>query len=944
MLFALWTPVLSAGGGPLPGPEKLASFETGFPDGWYVFQGASTVTPTALVASAATSLARPAQTGDNAVLKVDFNIADFGGLGAGFVSGGPRYWANTDGISFWFRGTGSGLVYQFEISDNRSDPGKDTSERFDADFTDNSSEWRRISILWQDFSRAVDFQPAGAPDDGLTLTEVWGWAVVLPVTSGFETVHFDDIGFVPATIADFESPLETGSELGTGLALGFTTFADPASSITMSRQATPPAAESFEFGTPNQVLEIAASVSVFAGVAETFANPEFDSWTSRDWRFWEGIGFWIYGQDSGAELFFDIFENRNPGSTTDDAERWTVSFSDTTSGWTYYEFPFASFTRKNIGNGAPNDGLTLDEVHGWALGFVAGPSDTWLLDGVSLTGTAAALPSPELAFSDLVVPVAEGDDAIVAVRLSGLPADGAAGTVTAAYETEPAEAVAGRDFVATAGTLVFEPGGPTTQTIVIPTLDDDDYEGSEGLKVRLRDASGVNLGSNARSAVIINDVADFDPIMLDDFVRFPYRWMASPSLVMENPEISPAPDGGVGPEGVLEVAPPTTGPEGSFGLELPMAEDWSGSPSLGFWYSGQGGGDSIVVRVMDNRAADPGPFGWELTWSDEFNDPPGSPPDPDNWTLDIGDGLTSGLIGWGDGELQTYTDDPANVAADGNGNLRITVTAADGSSLCWYGPCQYSSARVKSRRRVELGYGKIESRIRVAAGHGLRSAFWGLGKDLDRNPWPAVGEIDIMENVGRAPKEIYGSIHGPGYSGGNAFGNVLVLVEPASDAFHLFTIEWQPDRIDWFVDGNFFHTAARADLSPNEWVFNDPLFLLVNLAVGGNFAGPVGGAVEFPQSLLVDYVRVYQAPDSAERFEASFADDTVGWRWIELPFSSFVRATEQPLFAPDDGFGLTEVWGVEVSVPATIAGPIRFDEFKKDGGLIFADAFESPWR
>jgi hypothetical protein len=172
-----------------------------------------------------------------------------------------------------------------------------------------------------------------------------------------------------------------------------------------------------------------------------------------------------------------------------------------------------------------------------------------------------------------------------------------------------------------------------------------------------------------------------------------------------------------------------------------------------------------------------------------------------------------------------------------------------------------------------------------------------------------------MEYVSRFPDEIFGTVHGPGYSGGASFGGTYDFGGPASDEFHEFAIEWEPDSISWYVDGFLYHTAEPADVAPNEWVFNDPVFLLLNQAVGGNFGGAVSPELVFPQTMAIDYVRIYQGPDTAERFEAGFVDDFFGWQEVAVPFDSLTRSSEQPPGAPDDGLGLNEVWGYGFRLP-----------------------------
>ena len=173
--------------------------------------------------------------------------------------------------------------------------------------------------------------------------------------------------------------------------------------------------------------------------------------------------------------------------------------------------------------------------------------------------------------------------------------------------------------------------------------------------------------------------------------------------------------------------------------------------------------------------------------------------------------------------------------------------------------------------------GRIESRLQVPpGGDGLWPAFWSLGTDITYNPWPGAGEIDFMEYVSRIPNEIFGTIHGPGYNGGGSFGNVYDFGEPVSNNYHTFTVEWEPNLITWYVDGIQYHEATPADV-PGPWVFEKPFFLLLNFAIGGNFGGAIDPDNTYPQEYLVDYVRVYQGPDTAERFEATFTDGATGW-------------------------------------------------------------------
>ena len=157
-----------------------------------------------------------------------------------------------------------------------------------------------------------------------------------------------------------------------------------------------------------------------------------------------------------------------------------------------------------------------------------------------------------------------------------------------------------------------------------------------------------------------------------------------------------------------------------------------------------------------------------------------------------------------------------------------------------------------------MTYGRIETRLSVPRGAGLWPAVWALGATIDSEPWPACGEIDMMEHVGREPRRVFGALHGPGYSGDGGYIGTEDLDRDVADAFHVFAVEWRPGHIAWTLDGAVFMRAEPRDLAPREWVFDRPFFLLLNLAVCGHFGGPVGHDTAFPQQLVVDYVRVYE--------------------------------------------------------------------------------------
>lgn len=261
---------------------------------------------------------------------------------------------------------------------------------------------------------------------------------------------------------------------------------------------------------------------------------------------------------------------------------------------------------------------------------------------------------------------------------------------------------------------------------------------------------------------------------------------------------------------------------------------------------------------------------WRLAWSDEFDGPAGEQPDPAFWTFEIGDGRSKGIPGWGNNELEFYSDSPANAAFDGAGNLVITALELDPAlaPICYYGTCRYTSARLITEGKVEQQYGRIEARIRVPQGRGLWPAFWMLGNNLPTAGWPAAGEIDIMEHIGKEPATVYGTIHGVRYSGASGISGHISLPEGGlADDFHVYAVEWEPEQIRWYLDDTNYFTATVESLPPNaEWAFDHPFYLILNVAVGGNWPGRPDETTQFPQQMLVDYVRIYEAQEPQTRY------------------------------------------------------------------------------
>jgi beta-glucanase (GH16 family) len=262
-------------------------------------------------------------------------------------------------------------------------------------------------------------------------------------------------------------------------------------------------------------------------------------------------------------------------------------------------------------------------------------------------------------------------------------------------------------------------------------------------------------------------------------------------------------------------------------------------------------GAMVVGLVLNSSilgATDP-----MLVWSDEFDLPTGAAPDPSKWIYDLGGG------GWGNNELEIYTDARENSfittdagALDGRAlAIRAVRTSAGG----------YTSARLKTLGKFTVTYGRIEARLKLPRGRGVWPAFWMLGNNIPQVGWPTCGEIDVMEQLGHEPGRIYGTIHGPGYSGGNGLGASTTLRDRSdlSAAYHVFAVDWAPGKVEWSLDGTVYFSRTAAQLpTGTSWVFDAPAFLLLNVAVGGNWPGNPDDTTTFPQTLLVDYVRVYR--------------------------------------------------------------------------------------
>jgi len=238
--------------------------------------------------------------------------------------------------------------------------------------------------------------------------------------------------------------------------------------------------------------------------------------------------------------------------------------------------------------------------------------------------------------------------------------------------------------------------------------------------------------------------------------------------------------------------------------------------------------------------------GWTTVWHDEFDGPE---LDLKNWAFDIGGN------GWGNQEWEVYTDRPENIRIE---NEMLVIEARE--ETVTFSGRPYSSARIKSQGLHAWKYGRIEARMKLPYGQGIWPAFWMLGENINKVGWPASGEIDILEFIGREPDHIYATVHAPGYSGGSGVGsNLIVSADSLKNDFHVYAIEWEENEIRWYFDDQQYFKLTPEDV-PSDWIFDHPFFIIINLAVGGRWPGYPDKTTVFPQFLYVDYVRVYQTP------------------------------------------------------------------------------------
>jgi beta-glucanase (GH16 family) len=215
------------------------------------------------------------------------------------------------------------------------------------------------------------------------------------------------------------------------------------------------------------------------------------------------------------------------------------------------------------------------------------------------------------------------------------------------------------------------------------------------------------------------------------------------------------------------------------------------------------------------------------------------------------------VCGWGNNEKEYYTASADNIALNGNGELAIVARVATDSVACYYGRCRYTSAKITTQGKFSAYPGRIEARIKLAAGQGLWPAFWMLGDNIGTVGWPTCGELDIMENKGSETTVTSSAVHGPGYSGNTPFAHRRAT--SATTDYHVYAVEWNAQSIQFYIDGRLHYGVSRSSVQQyGNWVFDQTFFIILNQAVGGHFDGDPQSDAILPATMLVDYVRVYR--------------------------------------------------------------------------------------
>lgn len=840
-------------------------------------------------------------------LAISYDINSWGGFTHALTNGEnwiSQDWTAFNALQFWLFGNNTGGTVQVEVFDNRNpDLNTDTAERWFYRITDDFEGWQQFTIPFESFQRRTDFQPSGAPNDGLGLDAVSGYAFGMPGGVGAHIAYLDDVTLVtldtePLMIDDFESEELFNSQDSFGNGIGYITWGDTAGNTTLRL------IDAQRGSTDTRALAVNYDISAFGGFSHVFTDGE--KWISQDWTDYNAISMWVLGSNTGEEVQFEIFDNRNPDLDGDSAERWFFRFVDDSFSWKLVEIPFVEFERRSDWQpgGALDDGLNLNTVSGYAFSMPVAVGNKVLviddiriimMDGVDMpegviktdpAEEANALPAIELPEvepnPEFLSEMPFADPILIADFESGLPQNIVEGTVTGflTWGDSLGNAVIGTTQVSQFSPLSFVDQDNANQVMRIDynisSWGGFDHRLTEGNGWAPQDWSNHNAfqfwlyGNNTGQPVPLDIFDNRNPddatdtaerwryVFLDDYEGW-QRITIPFAFFQRRTDWQPgsAPDDGFGLTEINGYAigfPAGVGEQTAYldNVQVVVVED----PTQVERFVPV---SEEVTEIEIDESITWDSREWELLWSDEFTAVAGAPLSDEYWDCEIGG------FGWGNNrELQYYTDNTENVSHDGDGNLVITAlpynmsTEITGEETCTYGECEYTSGRCTTQNKMQFTHGRVEARIRIPTGQGVWPAFWMLGSNIGIVDWPTSGEIDIMENVGHETNTVHGTIHGPGYSGGDGIGASYTGDVAFADDFHVYAIDWDPYVIRWYVDGELYNVISVNEMFGREWVFENDFFILLNVAVGGQWPGYPDETTEFPQQMLVDYVRVYQ--------------------------------------------------------------------------------------
>lgn len=593
----------------------------------------------------------------------------------------------------------------------------------------------------------------------------------------------------------------------------------------------------------------------FGGIQRNFSEPQ-------NWTGFTGVEFWFMGAGDGAELQIEIGEDFTSGDRTDVERYRTRSFFDRTKGWQLLRFPFDSFSPASF-NPEPGNG-TLDVLAVDHLMIAANSGDSG--DGLAIDEVAVyldgspyreeeATPVPEIPETIEVIEDFEGYEGSPSVPATWFNYGNAGGGVSLLAEDDARarDGQSGENKVLAWGfDADADPGyGGVGKEWAEPL----NWSAFSGLEFWF---FGSGEGGELQIEIGEDKTTDVERYRAPAFYDRDAGWqrIRLPFSSFSPGEYNPVPgngildlkavynivfavNSGVSTEGVIIDDIAVYG-EGSATSEGSTSGEVTTTVEIDY--------NAIPLIPAPEPIPPVAPPGMELVWSDEFD---GDTINLDNWRFD------QGGWGWGNGESQFYTDRPQNArVVDG----MLVIEAWEEEYLGSY----YTSARLLSQGLQEFQYGRIEARLKVPTGLGTWPAFWMLGADFehfaeDENlRWPNVGEIDIMEYVGREPDLVIGTVHGPGYAGAGGKSRWFRQDFDIADDWHTYAIEWDETGISWFFDGEQYADVGPDNIKRGEWVFDQPFFMILNLAIGGTLGGYLDPELEFPLRYYADYVRVYQ--------------------------------------------------------------------------------------